>query len=109
MWITWHDSCDLWTLGGRICLSLQDLARWTCIHEEMTCSDIHGGFRAQGWMERPHVWGKLVIITCIVKKKVVAFGGTLAWLGDQLLSLSTWMLAFGGLDITLIVHDVTRA
>jgi hypothetical protein len=35
MWLTWHDSCDLWTLG-RICSSVQDLAWWTSIHEEMT-------------------------------------------------------------------------
>jgi hypothetical protein len=59
-------------------------------------------------MQRPHVWGMLVIIICTLKKEVVAFGGTLAWLGDQLPSLSTWMLAFGGLDIILIAHDVTR-
>jgi hypothetical protein len=59
-------------------LSLQDLARWTGMHEDMTCSDLHGGFGAQGWMQRPHVWGKLVIITCTVKKEVevVSFGGT---------------------------------
>jgi hypothetical protein len=28
--------------------------------------------------------------------EVVAFGGTLAWLDDELPSSSTWMLAFGG-------------
>jgi hypothetical protein len=26
MWLTWHDTCDLWNLGGNTCLSLQDLA-----------------------------------------------------------------------------------
>jgi hypothetical protein len=59
-------------------------------------------------MQRLHVWGKLVIITCTMKKEVIAFGGTLAWLGDQL-PPPTWTLAFGGLDVTLIAHDVTRA
>jgi hypothetical protein len=36
MWLSWHDSCDLWTLGGHICLSLQDLSQWIGICEEMT-------------------------------------------------------------------------
>jgi hypothetical protein len=36
MCLTLHDSCDLWTLGGRTCLSLEDLAWWKRIHEEMT-------------------------------------------------------------------------
>jgi hypothetical protein len=63
-------------------------------------------FGAQEWMQRSHVWGKLVIITCIVKKEVVDFGGTLAWLGDQLPFLSTWMLAFGGLDVTYLAPDI---
>jgi hypothetical protein len=60
-------------------------------------------------MQRPHVWGRIVITSCTVKKGVIAFGGTLAWLGDQFPSLSTWTLAFGGLDVTLLAHDVTRA
>jgi hypothetical protein len=58
-------------------------------------------------MHKPHVWGRLVITICILKKEVVAFGGTLAWLGNELPPLSTWMLAFGGLDVTLLSHDVT--
>jgi hypothetical protein len=37
----------------------------------------------------------------------VSFGGTLAWLGDELPPLSTWTLAFGGLDVTLLAHDIT--
>jgi hypothetical protein len=36
MCLTWNDSYDLWTLGGRMYLFLQDLAQWTSIHEEMT-------------------------------------------------------------------------
>jgi hypothetical protein len=55
---------------------------------------------------RPHVWGMLVITICTLKKEVVAFGGTLAWLGDHLPSLSTWTLAFGGLDVTYLALDV---
>jgi hypothetical protein len=53
MWLTWHDSCDLWTLGGRTCLSLQDLARWTGIHEEMTCSDLHGALEPKDGCRDP--------------------------------------------------------
>jgi hypothetical protein len=40
MWLTWHDSCDFWTLGWHNVLSLQDLSWWTGIHEEMTCLDL---------------------------------------------------------------------
>jgi hypothetical protein len=58
-------------------------------------------------MQKPHVWGRLVITICTLKKEVVAFGGTLTWLGDELPPLSTWTPAFGGLDITLLAHDVT--
>jgi hypothetical protein len=57
-------------------------------------------------MQKPHVWGRLVITICTLKKEVVAFGGTLAWLGDELPPLSTWTLAFGGLDVTLLAHDI---
>jgi hypothetical protein len=57
-------------------------------------------------MQRPHIWGMLVIIVFTLKKEVVSFRGTLAWLGDQLPSLSTWMLAFGGLDVTYLALDV---
>jgi hypothetical protein len=57
-------------------------------------------------MERLHVWGLLVITICTLKKEVVAFGVTLAWLGDQLSSLSTWTLAFGGLDVTYLAPNV---
>jgi hypothetical protein len=31
--------------------------------------------------------------------------GTLAWIGDDLPPLSTWMPTFGGLDITYIAHE----
>jgi hypothetical protein len=55
---------------------------------------------------RPHVWGNLVMIICTLKKEVVAFGGTLAWLRDKLPPLSTWTLAFGGLDVNHLAHDV---
>jgi hypothetical protein len=44
MWLTCHDTCDSWIPRGRICLPLQDLARWTGIHEEMISSDLHEGF-----------------------------------------------------------------
>jgi hypothetical protein len=43
-----------------------------------------------------------------MKKEVFSFGGNLAWLGDHLPPLSTWTLAFGGLDVILIAHDITR-
>jgi hypothetical protein len=58
-------------------------------------------------MQKPHVWDRLVITICTLKKEVVAFGSTLAWLGDELPPLSTWTLAFGVLGITLLAHDVT--
>jgi hypothetical protein len=48
----------------------------------------------------------LVIMIFTLKKEVVAFGGNLTWLGDQLPSLSIWTLAFGGLDVTYLAPDV---
>jgi hypothetical protein len=32
---------------------------------------------------RPYVWGNLVMIIYTLKEEVIAFGGTLAWLGDE--------------------------
>jgi hypothetical protein len=87
MWFTWHDTCDLWTLGGRTCLSLQDLAH--------------------RMVARPHVWGTIDDERCTWKKKDVAFGGTLASLEDEVPPFSTWMLAFGGLNVTLLALDIT--
>jgi hypothetical protein len=57
-------------------------------------------------MQKPHVWGRLVITICTLKKEVVAFGGTLGGLGDKLPPLSTWMLAFGGLDVNHLAYDI---
>ena len=73
----------------------------------LLCSDLYGSFEAQGWMEKLHVWGWLVITICTLKKEVVAFGGTLAWLGDELPPPPTWMLGFGGLNAMYLTHDVT--
>jgi hypothetical protein len=50
--------------------------------------------------------GMLVITIFTLKKEVVSFGGTLTWLGDHLPSLSTWTLAFGGLDVACPALDV---
>jgi len=41
-----------------------------------------------------------------LNKEVISFGGTLARLGDHLPSLSSWTLAFGGLDVTYPTLDV---
>jgi hypothetical protein len=57
-------------------------------------------------MRKPHVWGRLVITICTLEKEVVSFGGTLAWLRDELPPLSTWTLAFGGLDINHLAYGV---
>jgi hypothetical protein len=35
-----------------------------------------------------------------------AFGGTLAWPDDDIPPSSAWTLAFGGLDITHLAHDI---
>jgi hypothetical protein len=43
-----------------------------------------------------------------LQKEVVAFGGTLAWLGDELPPLSTWTLAFGGLDVNHLAYDIMK-
>jgi hypothetical protein len=55
--------------------------------------------------ETPHL-GKACDHHYTLKKEVVAFGGTLALRGDELPPLSTWTMAFGGLDVTLLAHDV---
>jgi hypothetical protein len=68
--------------------------------------DLHEGFGAQGWIHKPHVWGRLVITIFTLKKEVVAFGGTLEGLADKLSPLSTWKLAFGGLGINHLAHDI---
>jgi hypothetical protein len=47
-----------------------------------------------------------VIIVCTLKKEVVAFGGALTWLGDELPPSPTGTLAFGGLDVTPHAHDI---
>jgi hypothetical protein len=53
MWLTWNYSCDLWTLGGSTYFSLQDLTRWTCIYEEMTCSNLHGDLEPKDGCKDP--------------------------------------------------------
>jgi hypothetical protein len=45
-------------------------------------------------------------MTICTLKEVIVFGGTLAWLGDKLPPLSTWTLAFGGLDVNHLAYDV---
>jgi hypothetical protein len=70
MWLTWHDSCDLWTLGGHTCLSLQDIAhRMDAI---------------------PCIWETMDDECCTLRMKNVVFGGSLASLEDQVAPLSTW-------------------
>jgi hypothetical protein len=56
---------------------------------------------------KPHVWGRIVMTCCTVKKEVVAFGGTLEGLDGELSSSHTWMLAFEGLDVTYLTYDIT--
>jgi hypothetical protein len=43
-----------------------------------------------------------------LKKEVVSFGGTLAWLDDELPPSPTRKLAFGGLGVTYIVLDAMK-
>jgi hypothetical protein len=57
-------------------------------------------------MQRPHVWGRLVITIFTLKKEVISFGGTLAGLEEELPPSPTWTMAFGGLDVTLLAHDI---
>jgi hypothetical protein len=87
MWFTWHDSCDLWTLGGRTSLSLQDLAdRMDVVpHEWVTIDDEH----------------------CTLILEDVSFGGTLASLEDEVAPFSTWALSFGGIGRHFLALDVT--
>jgi hypothetical protein len=105
MWLTWHDSRDLWTLGGRICLSLQDLAQWTCIHEEMTSFGPSWGLWSLRIDENTTCLGHACDHHLHLERWVIAFGGTLTWLGDQFPSLFTWRLAFGGLNVTYLALD----
>lgn len=53
IWLTLHDTCDLWTFGGRICLSLQGLARWNSLVVAQSCLDLHRGMETTGWIMRP--------------------------------------------------------
>jgi hypothetical protein len=39
--------------------------------------------------------------------EVVAYGGDLAWINDEIPPSSTCTLAFGGLYVTCLAHDVT--
>jgi len=43
-----------------------------------------------------------------MKEEVMAFGGTLAGLDRRAPTFSTWTMAFGGLGITHLAHDVVR-
>jgi hypothetical protein len=53
MWLTWHDSCDLCILVGCAYLTLQGLSRWTGIHEDITCSDLHGALEPKDGCRDP--------------------------------------------------------
>ena len=55
---------------------------------------------------RPCVWGNLVMIIFTLKEDFIALGVTLAWIRYKLSPLSTWTLAFGGLDVNHLAHDV---
>jgi hypothetical protein len=87
MWLTWYDSCDLWTLGGHTCLSLQDLA-----HRMNTI---------------PRIWEIMDDERCTLRMENFAFGCSLASLEDEVAPFSTWTLAFGGLGHHFLAFDVT--
>jgi hypothetical protein len=53
MWIIFYDTCDSWTPGGHICFPLQDLARWTGIHEEMISLELHEGLKPKDGCRDP--------------------------------------------------------
>jgi hypothetical protein len=55
---------------------------------------------------RPHVWGTWDDEHCTLRMDDFAFGGTLAWPDDDIPPSSAWTLAFGGLDITHLAHDI---
>jgi hypothetical protein len=78
MWLTWLDSCDLWTLGGRTYLSLQDLAWWKAIREGLVPFDLHRGLEAHEMDARPHVWAIFDDERCTLMMEDIAFGGILA-------------------------------
>jgi hypothetical protein len=54
MWLTWHDTCDLWTLGGHISLSLQDLSRWKTFMKGLSHLDLHRGLKSHRMDDAPH-------------------------------------------------------
>jgi hypothetical protein len=86
MWLTWHDSCDLWTLGGHTCLSLQDLAH--------------------GMDAIPCIWETMDDECCTLRMENVAFGGSLVSLEDEVAPFSTWTFSFGGLGHHPLSLDV---
>jgi hypothetical protein len=56
---------------------------------------------------RPHFWGNIVITIFTLNKEVFSFGVTLTCLGDAIPPISTWMPAFGSLDVTHLAHNIT--
>jgi len=42
-----------------------------------------------------------------ISQEVIVLGGTLEGLDGMLSPPPTWMLAFGGLDVTFLTYDVT--
>jgi hypothetical protein len=82
MWLTCYNTCDLWTLWGRICLPLQDLTRWIGIHEEMISSDLHEGLKPTDGCWDPRLGAWQWWPTCVIQEEVVSFGGTLTRLGE---------------------------
>jgi hypothetical protein len=56
---------------------------------------------------RPHVWGTWDDGNCTLRMEGVSFRGTLTCLDDDISPFSTWTLAFGGLNVTFLAHDIT--
>jgi hypothetical protein len=79
----------------------------------VTCEPLEGvlvGFcktLPTGWMLDPMSGASFDEEHCTLKMEDVAFGGILVWLEDETPPFPPGTLAFGGLDVTFLAHDIT--
>jgi hypothetical protein len=74
--------------------------------EELCHFDLHGGLKTPRMDAIPHRMGRGPQISCAHEVMNVAFGGTLTTLEDDIVSIYTLTMDFGGLGRHLISLDV---
>jgi hypothetical protein len=76
--------------------------------EELCHFDLHGVLKIPRMDVIPHRMGRGNQIHCKIEMMDVSFGFTSKTLGDDIISLFTWKLAFGGLKCHLPNLDTMR-